>query len=194
MVIMSQRPDSGLLRRYAEYSTLDLRDHREHVKERRVQTLDQLGDMSEAFWNSSLDFDEALISDLSQVIEYRDHVARKYQGDPLSPPLMKSNPELMELALDLKRIWPIDIFCAEMMAMNLDRTGSRFRSRCPLGTHADSSPSFVLYPSENRFYCFGCRAHGDIFDLTMNYFNIHTFAEAVHKIADGTATFGKVAS
>ena len=31
--------------------------------------------------------------------------------------------------------------------------------------HEDPGPSMVLYPRQNKFYCYGCEAHGDSWDL-----------------------------
>jgi len=42
---------------------------------------------------------------------------------------------------------------------------------CPLGTHKDSSPSFTVWNSQNRWHCFGCNEGGDSIDLYMKLFN-----------------------
>jgi hypothetical protein len=31
--------------------------------------------------------------------------------------------------------------------------------------HSDPGPSMVLYTGQNKFYCYGCEAHGDSWDL-----------------------------
>ncbi len=31
--------------------------------------------------------------------------------------------------------------------------------------HAEDTPSMTIYPSNNTFFCYGCQAHGDSFDL-----------------------------
>ncbi len=36
--------------------------------------------------------------------------------------------------------------------------------RCPRHDHEDTNPSFHVYP-EGRFFCYGCRSHGDVTDL-----------------------------
>jgi hypothetical protein len=46
----------------------------------------------------------------------------------------------------------------------LRRSGKTLRTNCPLVGHKDSSPSFYVYPHNSSFYCFGCRAGGDIIE------------------------------
>lgn len=43
---------------------------------------------------------------------------------------------------------------------NLKRSGRNLSGLCPF--HSEKSPSFVVYPENNSFYCFGCGAGGDI--------------------------------
>ncbi len=47
---------------------------------------------------------------------------------------------------------------------DLKRSGARWVGCCPLPNHKDSTPSFNVY-SDDRWYCFGCREHGDVVDL-----------------------------
>ena len=43
--------------------------------------------------------------------------------------------------------------------VNLRRSGRNLMGLCPF--HGEKTPSFVLYPESNSFYCFGCGAGGD---------------------------------
>lgn len=45
----------------------------------------------------------------------------------------------------------------------LKRRGATLIGLCPF--HMERTPSFAVYPEEQRFHCFGCGAHGDIFDF-----------------------------
>lgn len=45
----------------------------------------------------------------------------------------------------------------------LKRRGATLVGLCPF--HMERTPSFAVYPEEQRFHCFGCGAHGDIFDF-----------------------------
>jgi DNA primase len=44
------------------------------------------------------------------------------------------------------------------------RYGSSLKCRCPYPDHEDNNPSFYLYP-DSRFFCYGCKRHGDVVDL-----------------------------
>jgi hypothetical protein len=47
-------------------------------------------------------------------------------------------------------------------------TGSEaggLRRRCPLPDHEDRSPSFVVYPETQSFFCYGCLRGGDVVEL-----------------------------
>jgi DNA primase len=48
--------------------------------------------------------------------------------------------------------------------LDLVRSGNAMKGRCPYPDHQDNNPSFYLY-ADGRFFCFGCRRHGDVVDL-----------------------------
>jgi len=60
--------------------------------------------------------------------------------------------------------------------IELKRRGRDFWACCPF--HADKSPSFKVSPERQSFHCFGCGAHGDVFDFTMTQRGI-PFKEAL---------------
>lgn len=43
---------------------------------------------------------------------------------------------------------------------NLKRTGRNLTGLCPF--HSEKTGSFVVYPENGSFYCFGCGAGGDV--------------------------------
>lgn len=43
--------------------------------------------------------------------------------------------------------------------VSLKRAGSNLKGLCPF--HSEKTPSFVVYPADNSFYCFGCGIGGD---------------------------------
>jgi len=45
----------------------------------------------------------------------------------------------------------------------LRKSGSSFVGTCPF--HQEKNPSFRVYPEKKRFRCYGCGAHGDIFEF-----------------------------
>ena len=55
---------------------------------------------------------------------------------------------------------------------------------CPF--HAEEKASMKVYDGDKGYFCFGCKAHGDIFDFVKNLFNI-SFNEAVQKLNDDFA-------
>lgn len=61
--------------------------------------------------------------------------------------------------------------------VSLRRTGQNYLiGRCPF--HPDRTPSFVVYPQTQSFYCFGCRGHGDVLSFLMRMEHL-TFPEAL---------------
>lgn len=45
--------------------------------------------------------------------------------------------------------------------------GERYITACPW--HEDSTPSLVLYPDNNSFFCFGCHEWGDSLNITASF-------------------------
>ena len=65
--------------------------------------------------------------------------------------------------------------------VQLTRTGSKLKCKCPF--HPDSTPSCVLYPENNSFYCFGCHVGGSVITFVQNIESL-SFPEAVKYLAD----------
>lgn len=65
----------------------------------------------------------------------------------------------------------------------LKKRGGKPTGLCPF--HEEKTPSFVVYESDQRYHCFGCGAHGDIFDFLeqMDGLDIRAAAE---KLTGGT--------
>ena len=55
----------------------------------------------------------------------------------------------------------IDIANVVGQHVSLKRAGQNFVGLCPF--HQEKSPSFSVSPSKQMFYCFGCKAGGDVF-------------------------------
>jgi len=47
----------------------------------------------------------------------------------------------------------------------LRRVNTHWVGRCPLPDHDDNTPSFVVYPQNNSWWCFGCSRGSDVLDL-----------------------------
>lgn len=67
---------------------------------------------------------------------------------------------------------------------NLQRTP---KIRCPLPNHVERTPSCVIYPATNSWYCFGCSHGGDTIDLVQGVTGL-TFTEAVRWLAEHAGT------
>jgi len=59
---------------------------------------------------------------------------------------------------------------------------SKWAFRCTLHGE-DKHPSGVIYKDENRFHCFACQAHGDIFDAVQLFERLELI-EAIKKLAN----------
>jgi DNA primase len=47
--------------------------------------------------------------------------------------------------------------------VKLRKTGARYTGLCPF--HSEKTPSFTVCPQRQSFRCFGCQAHGDVFNF-----------------------------
>jgi len=54
--------------------------------------------------------------------------------------------------------------------VTLKRAGSNYSGLCPF--HSEKTPSFVVFPGTQSFYCFGCGAGGDVINFTMRTENL----------------------
>ena len=65
--------------------------------------------------------------------------------------------------------------------VTLKRRGRNFWACCPF--HNEKTASFSVSADKGFFYCFGCHAHGDVFQFVMMKDNL-TFGEAVTRLAE----------
>ncbi len=64
----------------------------------------------------------------------------------------------------------------------LQKAGRNYKALCPF--HADTTPSFVVFPDGQRWHCFGaCATGGDIFTFLMKKENLD-FSEALRLLAE----------
>lgn len=67
--------------------------------------------------------------------------------------------------------------------LHLQRRGDTFVSLCPFHNDKDT-PSFVIYPHTESWYCFGaCQSGGDSIDYVMRFYNVG-FIEAKEKVSN----------
>ncbi len=64
---------------------------------------------------------------------------------------------------------------------SLQRAGRYYKCNCPF--HSEKTPSCVIYPDNDSFYCFGCGAGGDVITFMMKISNL-SYIEAVRLLAE----------
>jgi len=69
--------------------------------------------------------------------------------------------------------------------VKLQQRGERFVGCCPF--HDESHPSLVVYPSTRSFFCFGCKAAGDVIDFLRRKEGIG-FREALDMLGERPAS------
>ena len=65
--------------------------------------------------------------------------------------------------------------------VRLKKQGQRYMGLCPF--HNEKSPSFSVDPSQNLYYCFGCRRGGDVFKFVEEIEGVG-FLDSVRLLAD----------
>jgi DNA primase len=64
---------------------------------------------------------------------------------------------------------------------SLKRAGNQFKGCCPF--HKEKTPSFVVYPDSQHFYCYGCQKGGDAFTFVMEHEGFE-FPEALRYLGE----------
>jgi DNA primase len=73
-----------------------------------------------------------------------------------------------------------DILEVVSSRIKVTSAGTHHKGCCPF--HGEKTPSFVIYPKSNSFFCFGCRASGDAIEFVKRHDNV-PFIDAVRKLA-----------
>ncbi|MCD7823264.1 MAG: DNA primase [Oscillospiraceae bacterium] len=84
--------------------------------------------------------------------------------------------EFLEQVKDANRIEDV-----ARQYVDLKRAGRLYKCNCPF--HSEKTPSCVIYPDSESFYCFGCGAGGSVITFISKIENLD-FAEAVKFLAD----------
>lgn len=63
----------------------------------------------------------------------------------------------------------------------LRKVGVNYQCLCPF--HNEKTPSFIVNPNKNIFYCFGCGENGDSIKFVMLYKHL-SFIEATQEVAN----------
>lgn len=64
--------------------------------------------------------------------------------------------------------------------VELVRLGQRMRGICPF--HDESTPSFYVDDNDGFYHCFGCGAHGDVFDFIQQYEGHSSLIKAIRAV------------
>lgn len=51
--------------------------------------------------------------------------------------------------------------------IKLEKAGANYKAKCPF--HGEKTPSFMVSPGRNSYYCFGCGVKGDIFTFVQEF-------------------------
>ena len=83
-----------------------------------------------------------------------------------------------DLKLRITNALPIESYISRYVS--LKKQGKTWKGLCPF--HNEKTPSFVVNPEKNMFYCFGCQKGGDIFRFVMDYESL-SFKQALERLA-----------
>jgi DNA primase len=65
--------------------------------------------------------------------------------------------------------------------VKLAKSGRNLKGLCPF--HTEKTPSFYVFPDQDRYHCFGCGQSGDVFTWVMRTDNVE-FGEALRLLAE----------
>lgn len=65
--------------------------------------------------------------------------------------------------------------------LKLEKAGTNYKGLCPF--HNEKTPSFMVNPERNFWYCFGCQKGGDVFSFLMDMEGVE-FREALERLAE----------
>lgn len=118
-------------------------------------------------------------------------ILKRHAGDPRAvewPDNGERYQGLLKIAQDLKRDFRLSQFISTYVLTTVLRPvgPDRWKGNCPVPTHDDTSPSFVVFeenPDDQHFHCYGCNAHGDIFELVGLLYGYENFTDRVQVVA-----------
>ena len=94
-----------------------------------------------------------------------------------SPPATDSGYGFSELEIRHAKEVPIE----SLLTSKFRKVGKTFLALCPL--HNERSPSFVIYPKSNSFFCYGCNKGGDAITFIKSLYGF-SFVDAVRHLTN----------
>jgi len=106
------------------------------------------------------------------------------QKDPASPPDREMYRIVTTLDEEVERLKSL-VAIKDLIGryLPLRQSGRNLVARCPF--HDDRRPSFVVYPTTQSFYCFGCQSAGDVLSFLMKVEQMN-FPEALRVLRELT--------
>ena len=84
-------------------------------------------------------------------------------------------------------LFKVDILKLVRELSHLTCSGDAWIGLCPF--HAEKTPSFMVHPEKQMFYCFGCKAGGSVFTFLMQKERME-FPEAVRTVKGAKDAIG----
>lgn len=119
---------------------------------------------------------ELWIRSYDAVIARKERLYALHADDPLAPEVPERSVFTDARKTAVKGIWPIDVFCSEVLGAQLRPAGrNELVAGCPLPGHDDFTPSFKVNPKKGVAFCHGCGRGGDIIALAGFFFGLTRF-------------------
>jgi|SRR5665811_25751 len=158
-----------------------------------IPTADLLADVESTQWlaldvaengdDDSRDVAECQLAAMVDELERRQRLLKARQRDPLRPTWPTSNDAIQDRVRAVKRAWPIERFCRDLLACELTPAGAgKWKAHCPFPGHDDRTPSFVVNEGKDFAWCHGCQRGGDVIKLSQYIGGLERFMDALQRL------------
>lgn len=141
------------------FGLLQLR-HERHCADVRAAVCRQWGDEDEHYWREYINALDLAIS-IAWSLATPPKANKRGRG-------LRTHGKQLPRAADVKA--KNDIVDVIGQHVELRKAGRNLKGRCPF--HSDRVPSFVVYPGQQRWWCFACNEGGDVFSFIMRYHSL----------------------
>jgi DNA primase len=143
---------------------------------RLPQEVGEKGDVTDYFvrlGKTIVDF-RLLLAEAAAAEENESKDADPAEGSAPAPPKTKA---VAKRAANIKAAVRLQAVVSRYL--ELRPVGGNLVGRCPF--HEDTKASFTLYPETDTYFCFGCRAHGDVIAFLMHKESL-TYGQALERL------------